>query len=105
MSYEREPELVADQADLLERLGIKPYLINQTRSKTRSFTTPGVADMLFCAHGRIIFNECKLDYNEPSPDQLEFQAQVLKGRGLYVVTHSTDELLAAGEFLDLWRVA
>ena len=101
----KEADLVREQADLLERLGIKPYLINQTRSKTRSFTTPGVADMLFCAHGRIIFNEIKLDYNEPSAAQLEFQEQVLKGGGLYVVSHSTDELLSAGEFLDLWRVA
>jgi len=105
VSYERETELVADQADTLERLGIKPYLINQTRGKTRSYTTPGVSDMLFCAHGRIIFNETKLDYNTPSADQLEFQEQVLKGGGLYVVTHSVDELLSAGEMLGIWRVS
>ena len=100
-----ESDLVHDQAEVLGKLGIKPYLINQTRSKTHSFTTPGVSDMLFCAGGRIIFNETKLDYNTPSDDQLEFQEQVRKGQGLYVVTYSVDELLAAGEMLDLWRAS
>ena len=100
-----ESTLVNAQAEALEALGIKPYLINQSRSKTRAFTTPGVSDMLFCAHGRIIFNETKLDYNTPSADQLEFQEQVLRGGGLYVVTHSVDELLSAGEMLGIWRVS
>jgi len=101
----KESDLVAAQADTLERLGIKPYLVNQTRGKTRSFTTPGFSDMVFCAGGRIVFNETKLDYNGPSAQQLEFQEQVLKGGGLYVVTHSVDELLLSGELLGLWRVS
>jgi hypothetical protein len=100
-----ESTLVNAQAEALEALGIKPYLINQSRSKTRAFTTPGVSDMLFCTGGRIIFNEVKLSYNVPSAPQLEFQNDVLKGHGIYVVTHSVDELLFACENLDILRVS
>jgi hypothetical protein len=98
-----ESDLVHEQAECLEALGIKPYLVNQTRGKTRSFTTPGFSDMMFTCGGRVIFNETKLDYNEPSADQLEFQTQVHKGGGIYIVTHSLDELLHAGRILRLWR--
>ncbi len=98
-----EADLVHAQADLLEKLGITPYLVNQTRSKTKSFTTPGFADMVFFAPNRIVFNETKLDYNEPSEAQLDFQRNVLKGGGIYVVTHSVDELLFVGGTLGIWK--
>ena len=98
-----EADLVHAQAEMLERLGITPYLVNQTRSKTKSFTTPGFADMVFFAPGRIVFNETKLDYNEPSEAQLGFQRNVLKGGGIYVVTHSTEELLFVGGTLGIWK--
>ena len=101
----RESDLVAAQVEVLERLGIKPYLVNQTRDRTRSYTTPGFSDMMFCSGGHVVFNETKLDYNKPSAAQLEFKQHVTKGGGIYIVTHSVDELLDAGDILGLWKVS
>lgn len=98
-----EAEVTALIAERAEQLAMQPYLVNQTYSKTRAFTTPGFSDLVLFGHGQIIFAEVKLDYNEPQPAQVEFQRQVVKNGGLYVVLHNPDELLYAGENLGMWR--
>jgi hypothetical protein len=98
-----EKDVVAAQKRFIEGLGGACYLVNQSRGKTRSYTDPGFSDTVLFVGGRIIFNETKEDYNTPSEDQLAFQYHVVRNGGLYVVSHSADELEGIGRTLGLWR--
>jgi len=98
-----ERDVVAGQKLFVEKCGGKAYLLNQSRGKTHSFTTPGVADMLVFVGGHCFWNEVKDGDNKPEPEQLAFGAQVTKTGGLYVVTRSVDDLMDVCEELGIWR--
>jgi len=98
-----ERDVVAGQKLFIEKLGGAAYLINQSRGKTHSYTTPGIADMLVCVGEHLFFNEVKDGANTQEPEQLEFERRVTKSGGLYVVTRSVDDLMGVCKELGIWR--
>ena len=98
-----EHDVVAGQKLFIEKVGGRAYLINQSRGKTHSFTTPGIADMLVFVDGHCFWNEVKDGANKPEPAQLAFCDQVTQTGGLYVVTRSVDDLMDVCKDLGIWR--
>ena len=98
-----ESDIVAAMKARTEELCGTAYLVNQTRSKTHSYTSPGFSDMVLIVGEHIIFNEVKEPGGRQSPDQYEFERRINRAGGIYVVTHSVEELMGVGADLGIWR--
>ena len=98
-----ESKFAANLTELAETLGFKVWPVNQTRRKPREYVKRGHADLLMCGHGRILYVETKVDRNQQSEAQKEFERAVTSNGALYWVIRTRDEFLLMGHYQGWWH--
>lgn len=78
----------------LERLGFKVYSLSQDRA-TRQ--TPGIADTYVAGHGRTTWAEWKRPGENQTPDQVDFEIEVVGNGAEYHVWRHESEAIAWAE--------
>jgi hypothetical protein len=54
----------------------------------------GTSDIIACFEGRYYAIECKLDYNKPTPEQLEFLKSVISAGGLAIIAYKLEDVIS-----------
>lgn len=106
MSNERgksESKFTAELAKLAEGLGFAVWPLNQTRGKPRFYMKRGVADLVMFGHHVTLWVETKVDRNQQSLTQQEFEAKATANGSLYWVCRTIDDFLLMGRLMKWWR--
>ncbi len=90
-----EDEIQEAGRKALELLGFKVYSLNQDRA-TRQ--TPGIADTYVAGHGRTTWAEWKRPGEDQSPDQVDFNIDVVGNGAEYHVWRHEAEAISWAEY-------
>ena len=98
-----ESTFTAELAKRAEQLGFAVWPLNQTRGKPKFYMKRGVADLVMFGHGVTLWVETKVDRNQQSEQQKEFERCARAAGSLYWCVRTMDEWMLLGRLQKWWK--